>query len=110
MYYWLLATVTRCYRTKLPMHCGHFMMYCASPSEFTPSQIHQSEFADNYQQTHLVAKQTETWRGISVNILTNSRVLFQNGSLLHSKFNTQPLITISNSSRILTHVQLLLVL
>jgi hypothetical protein len=31
-------------------------------------------------------------------------VLFHDGSLLHSKFNTRPLITISNSSRILTHV------
>jgi ankyrin repeat protein len=31
-------------------------------------------------------------------------VLFHNGSLLHSKFNTQLLITVHNSSRILTHV------
>jgi hypothetical protein len=37
-------------------------------------------------------------------IVTNSRVLFHDGSLLHSKFNTQLLIKISNSSRILTHV------
>jgi hypothetical protein len=43
-------------------------------------------------------------------VVTNSQVLFHDGSLLHSKFNIQPLITISNSSRILTHVQLLLVL
>jgi hypothetical protein len=35
-------------------------------------------------------------------IVTNSQVLFHNGSLLHSKFNTQPLITVHNSSRILT--------
>jgi hypothetical protein len=32
------------------------------------------------------------------------------GSLLHSKFNTQLLITVSNFFRILAHVQLLLVL
>jgi hypothetical protein len=37
-------------------------------------------------------------------IVKNSQVLFHNGSLLHSKFNTQPLITVHNSSRILTHV------
>jgi hypothetical protein len=36
-------------------------------------------------------------------IVTNSQVLFHDGTLLHSKFNTQLLITISNSSRILTH-------
>jgi hypothetical protein len=37
-------------------------------------------------------------------IVTNSLVLFHNGSLLHSKFNTQLLITVHNSPRILTHV------
>jgi hypothetical protein len=42
--------------------------------------------------------------------VTNSQVLFHNGSLLHSKFNTQLLITVHNSSRILTQVQLLPVL
>jgi hypothetical protein len=36
--------------------------------------------------------------------VTNSRVLFHNGSLLHSEFNTQSLITIGNAPRILTHV------
>jgi hypothetical protein len=41
--------------------------------------------------------------------VTNSQVLFQDGSLLHSKFSTQLLITVSNYSRILTHAQLLLV-
>jgi hypothetical protein len=35
---------------------------------------------------------------------------FHTGTLLHSKFNTQLLTTVSNSSRILTHVQLLLAL
>jgi hypothetical protein len=39
-----------------------------------------------------------------VDIVTNSQVLFHNGSLLHSKFNTQLLITVHNSSRILTHI------
>jgi hypothetical protein len=43
-------------------------------------------------------------------IVTNSQVLFHSGSLLHSKFNTQLLITVHNSSRILTQVQLLPVL
>jgi hypothetical protein len=38
------------------------------------------------------------------NIVTNSQVLFHDGSLLHSQLNTQPLITVHNSSRILTHV------
>jgi predicted P-loop ATPase/GTPase len=43
-------------------------------------------------------------------IVTNSQVLFHNGSLLHSKFSTQLLITVHNSSTILTQVQLLPVL
>jgi hypothetical protein len=43
-------------------------------------------------------------------IVTNSQVLFHNGNLLHSKFNTQLLITVHKSSRILTQVQLLPVL
>jgi hypothetical protein len=38
------------------------------------------------------------------NIVTNSRVLFHDGTLLHSKFNTLQLNTVNNSSRILTHV------
>jgi hypothetical protein len=37
-------------------------------------------------------------------IVTNLLVLFHNGSLLHSEFNTQLLIVVHNSSRILTHV------
>jgi hypothetical protein len=44
------------------------------------------------------------------NIVTNSQVIFHNGSLLHSMFNTQLLTTVHNSSRILTQVQLLPVL
>jgi hypothetical protein len=46
----------------------------------------------------------------SLDIVKNSQVLFHDGSLLHSKFNTQLLITVHNSSRILTHVQLVPVL
>jgi hypothetical protein len=38
------------------------------------------------------------------NIVISLQVLFHDGSLLHSMFNTQLLITINNSSRILTHV------
>jgi hypothetical protein len=37
-------------------------------------------------------------------IVISSQVLFHDGSLLHSMFNTQLLITINNSSRIITHV------
>jgi hypothetical protein len=39
----------------------------------------------------------------SNNIVTNSRVLFHDGSLLHSKLNIQQSITISNSCRTVTH-------
>jgi hypothetical protein len=31
---WLLVTVVGWYRTKRPMHCDHFLIYCASPSQF----------------------------------------------------------------------------
>jgi hypothetical protein len=37
-------------------------------------------------------------------IVTYSQVLVHDGTLLHSKLNTQPLITIRNASRILTLV------
>jgi hypothetical protein len=30
----LLVTVTGWYRTKRPMHCGHFVIYCAASFEF----------------------------------------------------------------------------
>jgi hypothetical protein len=30
----LLVTVTGWYCTNCPMHCGHFLIYCVSPSEF----------------------------------------------------------------------------
>jgi hypothetical protein len=40
--------------------------------------------------------------------VTISRVLFHNGSLLHSKFNTLQLITVHNSSRNLAHVRQIL--
>jgi hypothetical protein len=43
-------------------------------------------------------------------IVTSSQVLFHDGTLLHSKLNTQLLITVHNSSRIPTQVQLLPVL
>jgi hypothetical protein len=43
-------------------------------------------------------------------IVMNSQVLFHDGTLLHSKFNTQLLIAVHNSSRIRTQVQLLSVL
>jgi hypothetical protein len=38
------------------------------------------------------------------NIVISSQVLFHDGSLLHSMFNTQLLITVHNSSIVLTHV------
>jgi hypothetical protein len=31
---WLLVTVTGWYHTNSPMHCGHFLIFCVSPSEF----------------------------------------------------------------------------
>jgi predicted RNA methylase len=40
----------------------------------------------------------------NVHIVISSQVLFHDGSLLPSMFNTQLLITVHNSSRILTHV------
>jgi hypothetical protein len=43
-------------------------------------------------------------------IVTYSGFSIDDGTLLHSKFNTQLLITVSNFSRIRTHVQPLLVL
>jgi hypothetical protein len=42
--------------------------------------------------------------------VTNSQVLFHDGTLLHSQFNTQLLITVHNSSRIRTRLQLLSIL
>jgi hypothetical protein len=44
-----------------------------------------------------------------MHIVISSQVLFHNGSILHSQFNTQLLITVHNSSRILIHAQLPLV-
>jgi hypothetical protein len=41
---------------------------------------------------------------VPVHIVISSQVLFHDGSLLHSQFNTQLLITVHNSSRFLTHV------
>jgi hypothetical protein len=41
---------------------------------------------------------------LTLYIVISSQVLFHNGSLLHSQFNTQLLITVHNSSRNLTHV------
>jgi len=43
------------------------LIYCASPSEFLSFLIHPPELSGNYQQRHLVAKQGETWREMSVN-------------------------------------------
>jgi hypothetical protein len=33
-YQYLLCTVTGWCHTKRPMHCGRFLIYCATPSEF----------------------------------------------------------------------------
>jgi hypothetical protein len=40
---------------------------------------------------------------VLIDTVTNLLVIFHDGTLLDSKLNTQPLITISSSSRILTH-------
>jgi hypothetical protein len=42
--------------------------------------------------------------GNKIYIVISSQVLFHDGSLLHSMFNIQLLITVHNSSRNLTHV------
>jgi hypothetical protein len=64
------------------------------PCSFDVHHSSERKFLSN---TNTIKKYQET-------IVKNSQVLFHNGSLLHSKFNTQPLITVHNSSRILTHV------
>jgi hypothetical protein len=48
--------------------------------------------------------QRENIRPSKNDIVTDSQVLFHDGTLLHSQFNTQLLITVHNSSRNLTHV------
>jgi hypothetical protein len=53
----LLVTVTGWYRTKCPMHCGLFLMYYASSSEFYLFVIHPPELSGKYQQRYLIAKQ-----------------------------------------------------
>jgi hypothetical protein len=60
---------------------------------------------------HTYAEKTKSVPGVNIhlNIVTNSRVLFHDGSLLHSKFSTQLLITGSYFPRILIHAQLPLV-
>jgi hypothetical protein len=57
-----------------------------------------------------LAEQTaeEVAKVFADNIVIGSQVLFHDGSLLHSMFDTLQLITISSSSRILTHVRQIL--
>jgi hypothetical protein len=47
----LLFNVTGWYRTKRPMHCDNFLIYCESPYEFWSLLIHPPEFSSKYQQT-----------------------------------------------------------
>jgi hypothetical protein len=63
----LVGTVTGWFRTKRPMHCGDSIICCASPSEFSSFQIHPPQLFCKFQQIHLVVKQGETWREMSVN-------------------------------------------
>jgi hypothetical protein len=49
------------------MHCGHFLIYCASPSEFQSFLIHSPELSGKYRQRHLAAKKGETWQEMSLN-------------------------------------------
>jgi hypothetical protein len=72
--------------------------------------LHKSECVRICKVSDVNILQTEHHTSPLQNIVTNSQVLFHDGSLLHSKFNTQSLIKIRNASRILRHVQLLLVL
>jgi hypothetical protein len=58
VYISVLVTVTEWYRTKHPMHCGHFDLLCV-PKSFNHSwSIHQSSLTNTSR--HLVAKQEET--------------------------------------------------
>jgi hypothetical protein len=49
------------------MHCGYFLIYYASPSEFLSFLIHPPELYGKYQQRYLVAKLGGTWGEMSVN-------------------------------------------
>jgi hypothetical protein len=62
----LLVTVTVWFLTKRPLHCDHLMIYFTSPSEFKSLLIHEPELSGKHQKRHLVAKQGETWREISL--------------------------------------------
>jgi hypothetical protein len=44
----VLVTATGWYRTIRPMYCDHFMMYCASQSEFYSFLIHPPELSDRH--------------------------------------------------------------
>jgi hypothetical protein len=64
MGYWLLMGW---YRTKRLTHCGHFLIYCESPSEFQSFLIHPPELSRKHQQKHLIANQEkvgEKWSWI----------------------------------------------
>jgi hypothetical protein len=65
--YLFLVTVAGWYHAKRAMQCGHFLICCASTSEFSSFLIHPPELSGKHQQRNLVAKQGETWREISVN-------------------------------------------
>jgi hypothetical protein len=41
----LLVTVSGWYRKKRPMHCGHFLLFCAPSSEFWYFLIHLTELS-----------------------------------------------------------------
>jgi hypothetical protein len=49
---WLLTLNAKgWYPTKSPMHCGHFLINCSSPSDFKSFLIHPLELSGKYQQT-----------------------------------------------------------
>jgi hypothetical protein len=56
---WLLS---RGMHTKRPLHCSHFLIYCASPCEFSSFLTHPLELSGKYQKRHIVTKQEETWQ------------------------------------------------
>jgi hypothetical protein len=104
-----------------PVPSSHFihsslgvMSYCKlwhiPYSPFCPDDIPTLLFSLFQQMKLRYPESNSSFIPYILHIVTNSQVLFHNGSLLHSKFNTQLLITVHNSSRILTQVQLLLVL
>jgi hypothetical protein len=79
-----LVTVTGWYHTNRSMHCGHFLIYCASPSEFRSFLIHPPGLYEKYQQRQLVAKQGEIWWEMPVTFAGEECLWYSTGILKNS--------------------------